>query len=278
MARPSRLTAAAVGAALIVAARGTSPAVGRPLPDHPQSSCLATAVAAGDLAEPVAAIVATGQRAVALKPDRVLLLGDNQYPSGSLSDYRTVFAATPWATLLPAIRPVPGNHEYRTPGAAGYYSYFGVRHYYAFSAGCGWRAYALNSEESLAPQVQWIRQDLAAHPNARVLAYWHQPVWSSGEHGNNPAMVPLIDAFQGRLEIVLWGHDHDYERGVSGSLDWFVVGTGGSTTRTLAAQRVTGSKVAIAGIPGVLHLMLRPTGWTATFVDVTGKVLDSASG
>lgn len=76
---PVRFRAALIASAIMIGAACTSPASGRPLPDHPVVSCSATVLAAGDLAEPGAAIVATGTRAIALKPDRVFLLGNNHY-------------------------------------------------------------------------------------------------------------------------------------------------------------------------------------------------------
>lgn len=72
-----------------------------------------------------------------------------------------------------------------TPGASGYFTYFGhPPAYYAYDVGCGWRGYALNSEVGIADQARWLRVDLAAHAMASVLAYWHKPRYSSGtKHG-----------------------------------------------------------------------------------------------
>jgi len=51
----------------------------------------------------------------------------------------------------------------------------------------------LNSEcqdvggcEAGSPQEKWLRANLAAHPAACTLAYWHKPLFSSGSaHGND---------------------------------------------------------------------------------------------
>ena len=58
--------------------------------------------------------------------DAVLPLGDNQYNSGSLTNYLAVFDKT-WGVFKAKSFPVPGNHEYGTTNAGGYFSYFGSR-------------------------------------------------------------------------------------------------------------------------------------------------------
>ena len=87
-------------------------------------------------------------------------------------------------------------------------------------------------------QEQWLRADLAANPGACTLAYWHHPRFSSGEHGNNAIMQPIWQAlYDYGADLVLGGHDHDYERfapqSPAGAADpslgirEIVVGTGG---------------------------------------------------
>ena len=223
----------------------------------------------------------TGRLAGDQQPDAVLVLGDNQYPAGSVEDYRAEYDQTAWGQLKDRTRPVPGNHEYRTEAADGYFSYFGDPDpYYAYDAGCGWRGYALNSEIDLGPQIGWLRADLAAHPGAPVLASWHRPRWSSGtEHGSDPDMQPLWTALAGRTGVVLNGHEHDYERFAPvGGLREFVVGTGG-TSRYLFGDPVEGSERRVARTPGVLRLDLSAAAaYDWAFLDTTGAVLDSGHG
>ena len=174
------------------------------------------------------------------------------------------------------MRPVPGNHEYRTPGAAGYFAYFpGVRPYYAANLGCGWRGYFLNSEIPTAEQVAWMRADLAAYPRAPIVVAWHKPLRSSGLHGNNPVMKPLWDLIAGRRAIVLAGHDHHYERfAVSLGRRAFIVGTGGGGLRGLATIQ-SGSRKRITDVAGVLRLNLRDGArYSWTFRDTANVVRD----
>ena len=238
-----------------------------------------TIAAAGDM-NSLPATKATGALAQALHPNLVTVLGDQQYPSGSLADYRTKYDKTPWGALKPITRPVPGNHEYRTPGAMGYYAYFGnPPPYYAYDAGCGWRAYALNSEIDIASQAGWLCTDVAAHPTASVLAYWHRPRWSSGtHHGSDPRMQPFWTCLAGRHGVVLNGHEHQYERFTPvGSVREFVVGTGGSATYPFGSP-LSGSLVRITRTPGILLLHLVTGGYDWSFRNVHNAVLDSGTG
>ena len=156
--------------------------------------------------------------------DAVLALGDLQYESGSLTDYRRAYDRS-WGAFKAVTFPVPGNHEYGTSRAAGYFAYFGsragdpARGYYSFDLGA-WHLIALNSNCGAvggcgvsSPQGRWLRRDLADHRNACTLAYWHHPRFSSGLHGNDEA----YDGFWRLLyaagaDLILTGHDHTYER------------------------------------------------------------------
>src|SRR5207245_7877741 len=53
----------------------------------------------------------------------VAVLGDNAYPHGSAGDYAQCYDPT-WGQFKSRTRPVPGNHDYDTPRAAGYFRYF----------------------------------------------------------------------------------------------------------------------------------------------------------
>ncbi len=208
------------------------------------------------------------------------MLGDNQYDSGALREFRTQYDRTAWGRLKPITRPVPGNHEYRTRGAAGYFAYFGdPPPYYAYDAGCGWRGYALDSERDVPAQAAWLRRELDAHPGAPVLASWHKPRFSSGEeHGSDRSLQPFWDALAGRTGVVLNGHEHHYERFAPiGQVRQFVVGTGGTSTYAFG-EPVPGSEARISRMPGVLRLELSPGGYRWSFLGTDGAARDSGSG
>src|SRR5579859_3933577 len=93
---------------------------------------------------------ATSDLVAAAHPDAVLALGDNQYENATLAAFNQSYDPT-WGRFKDMTFPVLGNHEYLTPGAAGYFAYFGVRThnttggYYGFNLG-EWHVIALNSE------------------------------------------------------------------------------------------------------------------------------------
>jgi acid phosphatase type 7 len=132
------------------------------------------------------------------------------------------------------------------------------------------------------PQEQWLRADLAAHPKRCTLAYWHHPAFSSGsEHGGSAAVVALFGALRDhRADVLLSGHDHDYERfarqSAGGAADaagvrQFVVGTGGADLRRFAAAPQPNSEVRIAEALGVLHLRLEASSYEWRFVAEPGN-------
>jgi len=225
----------------------------------------------------------------------VLVLGDNQYENGALAKYQGSYALS-WGALKALTRPVPGNHEYLTPAAAGYYQYFGAaagdpsKGWYSYDLGA-WHVVALNSNcadiggcGQGSPQEAWLQTDLAAHPGKCILAYWHHPRFSSGPHGNDSRS----DAFWRALyrygaDVVLAGHDHVYERFHRqtpwGALDLeapkqFTVGTGGKNRTTVSAPAALNSAFATAAFFGVLKLTLHPTSYDWVFVDDTGVAHD----
>jgi hypothetical protein len=232
-----------------------------------------------------------------LRPDAVLPLGDLQYRDGDLASFQAVYEQT-WGRFKAVSRPAVGNHEYGTRDAAGYFAYFGAvagepaRGWYSYDLG-SWHLIALNSEcrhiggcGPGSPQERWLRADLAAHPATCTLAYWHEPRFSSGHHGDKPE----LDAFWRALheagaDLVLNGHDHDYERFApqdpQGILDdtrgirQFVVGTGGANHRAFATVKPN-SEVRNADAFGVLVLKLGVERYQWRFLPEPGKEFTDA--
>jgi len=223
-------------------------------------------------------------------PGTVFTVGDNAYKDGTYTEYIDCYDPT-WGRHKSRTKPLPGNHEYNTSGAAGYFQYFdNIESYYAYDLG-SWRIYALNSEidvSASSPQITWLKDDLAANPSQCVLAYWHKPRWSSGEkHGDNPEMQTVWQMFyDAGAELVINGHEHNYERfaemdgtgtEVSAGLREFVVGTGGAGLYPIGTP-VAASQVRDDSTFGVLKLTLRATGYDWEFVPVIGSTFtDSGS-
>ena len=227
----------------------------------------------------------------------VFTTGDNAYESGTASEFSDCYDPT-WGRYKARTRPSVGNHEYYTPDASGYFGYFGKaagdpkKGYYSYDLG-EWHIVSLNARcENVggcgddSPMVGWLKQDLASNPMPCTLAYWHDPLFSSGYHGSTPKMKPSWDAlYEANAEVVLNGHDHDYERFApqtpSGAADdsrgirEFVVGTGGRELRpfgTISAH----SEVRNSNTFGVLKLTLHPDSYEWKFVPVAGKSFTDA--
>jgi hypothetical protein len=229
-------------------------------------------------------------------PGTIFTAGDNAYPGGSEEEFADCLDPS-WGRHRDRIRPSPGNHDYRTNGAAGYFDYFGAaagepgRGYYSYEYGA-WHIVALNSEIDMEPgsgQEQWLRADLDASTARCALAYMHRPRFSSSSnHGDQPRTAPLFQAlYEAGVEIVIGGHDHTYERFVpqapGGTADsahgvrQFVVGTGGRSFYDFGPQPTT-SEARYNDTAGVLKLTLYPDSYRWEFVPVSGPFQDAGTG
>jgi 3',5'-cyclic AMP phosphodiesterase CpdA len=140
------------------------------------------------------------------------------------------------------------------------------------------------------PQEQWLKADLAASSAKCTLAYWHHPRWSDGEHGNQDQVAAFwTDLYNAGADLVLSGHDHDYERfapmDANGNADptkgmrEFVVGTGGKNYYPLDTTFAPTSEAHMADVFGVLKLTLHATSYDWQFIPEAGKSFtDSGSG
>lgn len=223
---------------------------------------------------------ATSDLVVAAHPDAVLALGDNQYEDATLSGFEQSYDPT-WGRFKDITYPVPGNHEYQTPGAAGYFAYFGALArnttggYYSFNLGA-WHFIALNSECTQpgvggcgvgSPQEQWLLSDLAANRSSCTLAFWHEPRFTSGRNLNHPALQAFWDdLYTYGTAIVLNGHDHIYERFApqnpqqqadARGIREFIVGGGGNNHQPSYGTIQPNSLVRDNTTYGVMKLTLR---------------------
>lgn len=231
----------------------------------------------------------------------VVPLGDNVYLTGTPEEYANCYTPT-WGRHLARTRPVPGNHDYYTPGAAGYFGYFGAsagdpaKGYYSYALG-SWHVIVLNTgTEKTAdiaansPQVQWLRAELAAAGDRCVLALWHHPRFSGtlNRPAMRPEVKPLWDAlYEFGADLVVNGHDHAYMRfgpqtpdGV-GDPDYGIpqitVGTGGGEG-LYAMEPVAPANLLASNNDtfGVLKLTLRRNAFDWQFVPVPGKTYSDA--
>lgn len=138
-----------------------------------------------------------------------------------------------------------GNHELHEASGATFLHYFGdddpsvigLRKFYRTVRWENMRFFFLNGMDVFASSDErtWLDGELAkadAEPNLiwRVVVL-HQGVWSSGPHGNNPRLwgAGIVDIFRAhKIDLILSGHDHIYERGDAAGLKYVVSGGGGA--------------------------------------------------
>ena len=252
-------------------------------------------VGAGDIC--ITSSIANANATAALitaRPNAVVFTaGDNSNETGTTANYTNCVAKS-WGVFKSRIHPVPGNHDYMTSGAGPYYAYFGSaagtagKGYYSYNLANNWHVVALNAMCSDvggcgvgSPQEVWLKADLAANPGKHIIAVWHIPAFSSGStHGNNTGYRAFWDdLYAAHADIVINGHDHDYERfalqSPSGAADpngirEFVSGTGGAGQRPFGTIRAN-SQVRSTGTFGVLQLTLHANSYSWQFVPVAGK-------
>lgn len=240
-------------------------------------------------------------------PGIVMPLGDLAYLNGTPDDFTNCYAPN-WGRQKHRTRPVPGNHDYYTPGAAGYFGYFGAaagdpaKGYYDFVVG-DWLVIVLNTGtekavdyEAGSPQEQWLRAELAAHSQQCVVALWHHPRFSTttGRDLIRPEVTAIWQAlYEYGVDLVLNGHDHNYQRWApqqpDGTADagfgirQITVGTGGGESLYGFGPIPAGANVEVRNndTVGVLKVTLRDGGYDWQFVPAPaagGSFTDSGSG
>ena len=288
-----------------------------PTPAGPQEEEVVLAgapvlVGAGDIAvcgtagdESTAAIVDSVLRANSAQKVQTLVatFGDNAYPSGSqgvTDDFPRCFSPS-WGRprIMSVLHTSPGNHDYDSRSGGPYFAYFGSRAgpagkgYYSYDVG-GWHILSLNSElyfEDTEPdharaQETWLREDLKQHQSLCALAYFHRPLFSSGKHGNTRQVKNLWEIlFSGGVDLVVNGHDHDYERFLpqtpEGAVDsakgmeQIVAGTGGGALTRFRYRLARNSAAHIQGRFGILKVTLGEREYRHAFLDTDGRVWDA---
>jgi hypothetical protein len=234
-------------------------------------------------------------------PDGAFLaLGDLAYPDGRLSDFTACYDPN-FGPFKSRTRPLPGNHEYQTPGASGFFDYFGPYAppgpggYSSFRVG-EWLVLLLNSNCGEGPgcepggaMYEWVRAQLTENPTACLAAAWHHaPFSSQADYYRDASMDSILSLLRTHgLDVLLNGHAHNYERFIpldaSGQPDAagyraFVVGTGGAMMKPFGTP-LTISEARNDTDHGLLELRLDALGYSWSFLPVAGATFtDSGSG
>jgi acid phosphatase type 7 len=284
--------ASAILLACMAAVLTATPGVGKPR--------TVTLVGAGDIAGCNFKADRKTARLVGKIPGTIFTLGDHTYPDGTRQQFRNCYHPT-WGKYKKRTRPAVGNHDYHTAGAKPYFNYFRwragrPRGYYSYDRG-SWHIVALNSNcnkvggcEKTSTQGKWLRNNLANTTNKQcTLAYFHHPLYSTGNNVTNPNVKPLWQIlYNHHAEVIVNGHAHRYERYApltsGGKTDLqngtrqIVAGTGGAPSGS-EVQQAPGVRVVETGTSGVLKLELSAGFYSWMFVAVdgtpNGKVMDS---
>jgi acid phosphatase type 7 len=244
---------------------------------------------------------AVAQQIKDIKPDALLLLGDLQYDNGTQEKFTNTFSKN-WQQFKSISYPSPGNHEYGTKDASGYYEFFKdapldvSKGYYSFKLGA-WQIISLNSNcnniggcSRDKEQVGWLEKELESNKTKCTLAFWHHPRFTSGKYSDNAEMSNSSDTMwasllQHKTEVVLNGHDHLYERFQKQTdagepsetgIRQFTVGTGGKSHYTHTTTSKNSEKI-IDDQFGVLVMDLYPSRYTWQFRNISGEILDSGN-
>jgi 3',5'-cyclic AMP phosphodiesterase CpdA len=261
----------------------------------PASTATAVLVGAGDIARCDTSSTAATAQLLARTPGTVFTLGDNVYPTSTPELLATCYEQT-WGREKSRTFATPGNHDWEQSAGQPYFSYFGASAgpsglgYYSYTLG-GWHIVSLNSNIPAgpgSPQYEWLKTDLAQAGASCTLAMWHHPLFSSGPNGNSSQMRDawrLLNRFG--ADLVLSGHDHDYERFAPQDADGrptptgireFVVGTGGYSLYDRASQQPN-SELWENRTWGVMKLTLKSGSYDWEFVPIDGQSFrDAGSG
>lgn len=212
----------------------------------------------------------------------VVHTGDIVYYGDLVERWDQVFVR-PMHPLLDAgvvVRPVLGNHEFDYEASLRQLELFGLPgRYYSFVAGPV-EFFMLDSTppefggEGGAEQLAWLEERLRASTADWQVAVLHHPPYSSGRHGSDlPARRALEPLFvEHGVDLVLTGHDHDYERTKPQSGIVYVVTGGGAKLTSVGRGEFT------AESRKVLHFVLVDVAQDRMSVDAIsadGEIFDS---
>ncbi|HLL52281.1 MAG TPA: metallophosphoesterase [Myxococcaceae bacterium] len=242
------------------------------------------------------------------KPELLLGLGDIAYDAGSEQELQD-HLFTPMAPLMAEVPlfAALGNHEYGTdqgqPTLDGlhqpsnnpqrterYYSFdWGHVHFVALDSTCAVGA-ATRDRCDRDAMLAWAKADLEQSRAPWKIVFFHHPLWSSGSHGSTLKMrakyAPIFEATG--VDLVLTGHDHDYERtkpmrgdgeasGTERGITYLVIGSGGARHRTFSGTKPNWSVYRDDLNHGYLDVTVAGGTLEARMVTPAGAVLDSFS-
>jgi Bacterial Ig domain/Calcineurin-like phosphoesterase len=272
-----------------IIATGSTPAPGRPF----------ILAVTGDGASGETYAGAVTNLIASWNPNMFLYVGD-VYDKGTIPEFSNWYGDSTsfYGRFRSITNPAIGNHEYTSGQPTGYFDYWdNVPHYYSYNV-AGWHLVSIDSTGEYgqvnpgSQQYNWLAQDLSANNAVCTIVYFHHPAFSVGpsdQSGDTTRMHHVWSLLsQYGVDIVLTGHDHDYQRWVplngngvpsSTGMTEFVAGGGGHGIQEFIR---TDSRLAVgADTPpsafGALRMELNQFGAAYQYTNITGTVLDTGS-
>ena len=209
----------------------------------------------------------------------LLTLGDNDYtesPPTFRSNWHDAFGWLEAARVWP--RGTLGNHDVRVDG--GRYEFKALRmpssHYQRSRPNVD--LFVLNSNSVGDRQTRWLKRHLAASTATWKIVSFHHPAYTCGGYLGNPAVVsrwvPLFERYG--VDLVLSGHDHNYQRfAPRNGVTYVVHGGGGQELYALRRCPDGYPKRAFARrAHGFLDIVVRPGAIRLKAVNLSGHVVD----
>lgn len=213
--------------------------------------------------------------------DALLEAGDIVYPDGSPTRFASTIDA-PYASLR-ATRPfwiALGNHDVMWNNGNDLMSYLSVpARYYEktiMNGTTSLQLLVLDSNNVSAAQTSWLQSRLQSGTPTWRIVMFHHPVWSCSSHGNTQAVIdswlPTLTA--NGVDLVITGHDHNYQRFQQANTTFVVTGGGGMPTYAITGCNGSPALAASAQRHHFLGIEANGSTLTMTAVARTGETLD----
>ena len=238
-------------------------------------------------------------------PSLVLTIGDNNYPDWTTGD-PLVNISKYYGSYITSqtFYPTMGNHDYERDVGYGeignparYLSFFsylaplspsvapdkgtfydlknGPVHF--FMVNSNWSEWGGVDYVDNDPQPVWLKNSLAAETSLWKLVLFHHSPFTSGTVDGPSTWMQWPFASWG-ANIVISGHEHNYERLLEGGLTYLVDGAGGNDLYSLPVTGgVAGSQVRYSASHGALKVTASNNNILFEFYNEAGQKIDSYS-
>lgn len=216
--------------------------------------------------------------------DALLEAGDIVYPDGAPSRFAATIDA-PYATLRTSLPfwAALGNHDVMWNNGNDLMSYISMpgRSYEKLitNGDVTMQLLVLDSNDVSASQTAWLETKLSSGTPRWRIVMFHHPVWSCSSHGNTQAVIdawlPVLTAHN--VDLVITGHDHNYQRFQQANTTFVVTGGGGMPTYAITGCTSTPPLQASAQRHHFLGIEATSSTLTMTAVARTGETLDQIS-